>query len=1130
LTGAFYPLTTNPAGYAKSGDFSSQENIDSSIAQNNSYISATYYPRANPSGYISSIGTVVYATGDQTISGNKNFTTRPTVNGIGVLLVGEATGGGGSGSVENVVFTTGNQNISGQKTFIDSIVLNVNENASTTGVFSIQEGGYELLGLNAQTPGPTIGYGAINLGSRRLVEDPVGLNYGLIRAIDRYDDVETARIEFKNPTGTDATATVGILTANLGTLTQGFFQNEYGNVGIKTATPVLELHVAGGLFADSGIDLGSGVIAQNGVTAISIDPANFITLIGQGTEATFCGTSLGYIAKCYADSSVALGVNAVASGQLSSALGVRSRALGINSIAIGTDASGISNVTVAIGYKAKASGLDSIAIGDTALARSLYAIAIGYNSFASGASSLAIGRIAKATGLNTTAIGYNATASGDNSTAIGYSAYAPLPNTLVLGQSGTNVGVNQYAPQYTLDVNGYGNFKSGIYINGVPVTGGGGSVDETYLVHKTGTENVSGAKTFFNNIVLSDGIAITSSLSGSTAPAHGLPLYLSGKQGSGTIVGRTADGGDVILYGGTCANPATSYTANGGNVFLRGGLGAGGIYGNVILADTLFGGGKVGIKNNNPQYTCDVSGNGNFSSGLYVSGVPVLTGSTEVANVVFTTGNQTITGIKTFLNEIRVDNVSGNNINLKANGNSVFLGTGAGLNVIENNLVLIGRNAGQNSVDKFNSVEIGFNAGSGSTGAQNNIFIGSSAGQSSTGAANAILIGADAGKNSSNLLNSVLIGSNIAGGVSYTTCIGYSAGGFDGSSVSCFGASAGAGANGSTNATYLGYGAGQLAINTYNSAFIGFNAGYQAIESHESCFFGDYAGFTTTGAHHSVMIGSNAGVDVDGAAYSVFLGANAGTGRANTLWIHGASATVSPLIYGEFDNRYFKVNGSGNFTSGLYVSGVSVLTGSTANFVTTGQTGQFYANSNPSGYITSSALSSYVLQSATGSYTGTFYPRTGNPSGFVTTGQTGVFYSTSNPSGYITSAGVVFTTGAQTISGNKTFVDNMFQSVASGAWATGVTVNFNATGFIVYPITGAGTTTFGTSNRASGVAKTVSAVLLGAATDKAIAFESGWNWFNTIPTGLTANKRAWLTLTCLGSNVTDVYAAYKESI
>jgi hypothetical protein len=84
LTGAFYPLNSNPQNYAKSGDFSTQTDIDGSIAQNNAYINSTYYPRTNPSGYVSTTSNIVLLTGNQTVSGVKSF-----VNGISGTLTSQ---------------------------------------------------------------------------------------------------------------------------------------------------------------------------------------------------------------------------------------------------------------------------------------------------------------------------------------------------------------------------------------------------------------------------------------------------------------------------------------------------------------------------------------------------------------------------------------------------------------------------------------------------------------------------------------------------------------------------------------------------------------------------------------------------------------------------------------------------------------------------------------------------------------------------------------------------------------------------------------------------------------------------------------------------------------------------------
>ena len=65
---------------------------------------ATWYALAADltgiSGQISFPSNVVFTTGDQTVGGVKDFSSRPTVNGTGVLLSGEA-------SVPNTGYLTG---------------------------------------------------------------------------------------------------------------------------------------------------------------------------------------------------------------------------------------------------------------------------------------------------------------------------------------------------------------------------------------------------------------------------------------------------------------------------------------------------------------------------------------------------------------------------------------------------------------------------------------------------------------------------------------------------------------------------------------------------------------------------------------------------------------------------------------------------------------------------------------------------------------------------------------------------------------------------------------------------------------------------------------------------------------
>lgn len=78
LENYYYPRT-NPSGYATSGDFATTNYV----GEVSGYL---YSQIAFPSN-------VVFTTGGQTIGGAKNFSTRPTVNGTGVLLSGEASVG-----------------------------------------------------------------------------------------------------------------------------------------------------------------------------------------------------------------------------------------------------------------------------------------------------------------------------------------------------------------------------------------------------------------------------------------------------------------------------------------------------------------------------------------------------------------------------------------------------------------------------------------------------------------------------------------------------------------------------------------------------------------------------------------------------------------------------------------------------------------------------------------------------------------------------------------------------------------------------------------------------------------------------------------------------------------------------
>lgn len=82
----------------------------------------------NLSGTVSNLNSTVRLTGDQTISGIKNFVSRPTVNGTGILTFADT----GNFNItvtalltgENILYTTGDQTIEGNKNFTSVPTVN----------------------------------------------------------------------------------------------------------------------------------------------------------------------------------------------------------------------------------------------------------------------------------------------------------------------------------------------------------------------------------------------------------------------------------------------------------------------------------------------------------------------------------------------------------------------------------------------------------------------------------------------------------------------------------------------------------------------------------------------------------------------------------------------------------------------------------------------------------------------------------------------------------------------------------------------------------------------------------------------------------------------------------------------
>ena len=107
-------------------------------------------------------------------------------------------------------------------------------------------------------------------------------------------------------------------------------------------------------------------------------------------------------------------------------------------------------------------------------------------------------------------------------------------------------------------------------------------------------------------------------------------------------------------------------------------------------------------------------------------------------------------------------------------------------------------------------------------------------------------------------------------------------------------------------------GSNALEENTTGSqnVVLGASSGFNNLTGTENTYLGAAAGFSNIAGAENVMIGRYSGANATG-SNNVFLGNSSGryeTGD-NKLYIDN-SDTTSPLIYGEFDNDFFRINGT----------------------------------------------------------------------------------------------------------------------------------------------------------------------------------------------------------------------------
>ncbi|MFR9679932.1 ESPR-type extended signal peptide-containing protein, partial [Acinetobacter sp. SEK570] len=174
------------------------------------------------------------------------------------------------------------------------------------------------------------------------------------------------------------------------------------------------------------------------------------------TEAQQGATSVGVQAVATGNFSSAYGLTSKATGTASSAFGVQANAAGLGAVAFGAVSQALGHGSLAMGVNATASGNDSTAIGSgntkdlSARATADGATAVGHRSLANALSATAIGQGAQSTAADATAIGTDAKAQSDNDIAIGLNAATAegsegdniaMGNGVTTGATGKNVAI-----------------------------------------------------------------------------------------------------------------------------------------------------------------------------------------------------------------------------------------------------------------------------------------------------------------------------------------------------------------------------------------------------------------------------------------------------------------------------------------------------------------------------------------------------------------------------------------------------------------------------------------------------------------------------------------------------------------
>jgi type IV secretory pathway TrbF-like protein len=754
-------------------------------------------------------------------------------------------------------------------------------------------------------------------------------------------------------------------------LVDGLLYDNGTNIGLGTTSPVDKLHVVGKLRIDAGkIDF------RNTGNSVFIGEEAGLNDDLTDNSSTFVGHRAGR-ANTNGFRNNAIGSSALASnttGNYNNAVGgsaLLSNTTGYSNNAIGDEA-----------LRANTTGANNVAVGDLALSQNTsgsFNSSIGTNSLQQNT-----------TGVSNIAFGYNSLSkntTGQYNVSLG--SWTLREN--LIGNNNTAVGYSA----------GYSSVGSGNVFLGYQVGFSETGSNKLYIDNSnTSSPLIYGE--FDNNLLrvngalnINGGNALFTGTSSTTSGIEIIPRAVTGN-GGGRIFFREDNndnfGISIGYNGGNSGNEILNWGANTFNISTHSNDATG-----VPLLTILRAGGNIGIGTTAPTEKLEISGKTKTTTFQMTNGA-----SNGYVLQSDASGNSSwvnSTSLSITETDPQVASSTSNYVP-KWNGTSLVdgllfdNGTNVGLGTTSPNdkLHIVGKL-------RIDAGKIDFR----NTG--NSVFIGEEAGLNDDLSDNRnIFIGYQAGKSAGNNPNNI--------GIGYRALT----------------------ANTSDNNVAIG--SGSLSTNTvgYQNVSIGSNAQFSNLSGDYNTTIGNDALRANSTGNNNVAIGHEAGFNATGSG-NVFLGKQAGQNEtgSNKLYIDNSN-TSSPLLYGEFDTNFLRINGTLNINNAYSLPTVA----GTANYIL--QTN----GAGTTSWVNSTSLSITETDPKVASSTSNYVPKWNGTSlvdGLLYDNGTNIGIGTSSPSEKLEVSGKTKTTTLQMTNGAMNGYILQSDALGNASWVNSTSLS-----------------------------------------------------------------------------------------